>query len=208
MKLTRRTLLGGIAITGASAATGAGTFAYLQDDEQTGMTVNVGTLSLDNTEEFSLSEDPETEGEDTFEQEITIVNDGSLPVRQVLLTDVSVSDQTLAAALRILDLRYGRESSREDRTEIRSDVESIVSGSGNGNGVLDLDDLGRYLDGGAIRLEELVDEDDGEGAVLHAGEEAYLDVVAEWDYERIPSEYNGGSLTGNITVEGRQQEPE
>lgn len=204
MKLTRRRLLGGLAVAGASAAGGAGTMAYLTDSEATGVTVNVGNLSLDNTAQFEFSEDPSTEGEDTFEQTITLENDGSLPVRQVVLSDVVFSQGgSLADALKILDLRYGRDSDPENTTSILPDVESDE----NGNGIFDLDDLRIILNNGEILLEEIVaDSETPEGEVLYHGEKSYLYIEAEWDYSKVPEGQDGAAMVGTITIEGRQQE--
>lgn len=228
MKLTRRNLLGGLALIGASAAGGAGTFAYLQDNEGTDVTINVGTLSISNDPvEFEFAEDSNTQGEDSFGQTITIVNDGTLPVRQVLLDSITADNTILAESLLITDIRYGRETNPENRTSIIQDVgatylEGISMVDGTTEDGIYLQTLIDYLQGSNVRLEELIDDsEEGDGEVLYVGEEAYLDIVSRWDYSKIPTSgdssetnstdgesvsYNGSALSGTITIRGKQQE--
>lgn len=209
MKITRRSLLGGIAVAGVSAGAGAGTFAYLQDSEGTDMTINVGTLSLNSTDSFEFKEDGSIQGEDTFETTITIRNEGTLPVRQIILKSIELDDYPeLAQWLKLEDITYGR----DDPTSIKSDLKS----NENNNGIFDLDDLKQNLESSDVRLEELIDDsEDGNGEVLYVDEEAYLTITAKWDYEQIPGtnstegetpDYNGATLTGYITIDGRQGE--
>lgn len=226
MKITRRSLLGGLAIAGVSAGAGAGTFAYLQDSEGTDMTINVGSLSISNDPvEFQLAEDPNTEGEDYFVQTITIKNDGTLPVRQVLLKSISADDETLANALLITDLKYGRQQDRGDRASILSEIlpsdHTVTLPDGSDATGNYLQELINYLNDNDVRLEDIISDPSEDGEVLHVGDEAYLDIVARWDYSKIPSQevgggenstetpetvYNGGSLTGTITIDGKQEE--
>lgn len=195
MKLTRRQMLGGIAVVGASAGVGAGTFAYLNDESTADVTINVGNLELSEPAPIEWSEDPTTPQEDTFSDSLTIENTGNLPSRQVLLTEISVNDTTLAKALKILDIRYGQ----DDPESILEDVES----NENGNGIYDLDDLRQSLDNSDIALEDLA----GNG-VLYAGDSAVLEIDAQFDYSKIEPEKGGNPLDAVLTISGRQEDPD
>lgn len=178
-RIRRRELLTGIAAVGVTAAgAGTGTYAYISDESQSDITINVGSLDLNNPAPIEWSENPDSDGEDSFSDSVTIDNAGNLPARRVILSDVSVNDGALAKALEITDVRYGVASS----TPILGDIEA----NNNGNGLYDLDDLRQST---PIDLSEVAGSE-----VLHADDDAVLEIDAKFDYAKIPDAKGGAAL--------------
>lgn len=190
-RLRRRELLTAAAAAGV-AAVGAGgaTWAFLSDQATSDITLNVGSLAIADPAPIEWSEDPDTDGEDSFSDTVTIENDGNLPARQVLLTNIDVNDPALAKALEITDIRYGVSSA--------TSILSAVQANSNGNGIYDLDDLSQSL---PITLDEQAGSE-----LLHADDIAELEIDAQFDYSKIPDSKDGKPLDATLTVEGRQQE--
>lgn len=82
LELSRRRVLGGLALTGAAAAgTGAGTFAYFSDtEESSGNTVSAGTLDLtpDGATGFSFGLSSLAPGESAGSPSVDLENSGSI----------------------------------------------------------------------------------------------------------------------------------
>lgn len=196
IELRRRELLGGVATIGVAAVgAGATTYAFLSDQSQADVTINVGSLTLSDPAPIEWSEDPSTEGEDTFSDSLTIENTGNLPARQVLLESITVNDQGLAKALEVLDVRYGQDSV----SSILSDIEA----NNNGNGIYDLDDLRQSLATSSIALEDLA----GTGT-LYEGATATLEIDARYDYSKIPDSKDGAALEATFSIRGKQDDPD
>lgn len=191
MKITRRKLLGSIAIAGASAGLGAGTFAYLSDQSTADITINVGSLELADPTPIEWSENPETDGQDSMSESVSIENVGNLPSRQVLLNEIEVDEGSteLLKALEITDVRYGVTEATSIKSELPSDS--------NENGILDLHDLQQEA---PIPLAEMAGAE-----VLHADDTAMLEIDATWDYEKVPENANGATLATSIIVNGKQE---
>lgn len=192
MKITRRQLLGGIALTGAASAGGAGTFAYLTDTGSTDLSFVTGSLEVEH--------DPQTldfgdVAESTVAADVDITNTGSLPARQVVWSDVTISGSTpVAKAMEVTSITY-----RGD--DITEDVRSTIGSSGNGNGILDLHDLAGYLNDNEIDLEGLVG---GDGLDPEGGETVTLSIEASVDYSQDGLSEDNMSMQATVEVTGRQ----
>lgn len=95
VELTRRKALGGLATIGAaSAAAGAGTFAMYSDSEtQTGDTVSLGTVDLEETSSITLSQSGS--GSDaSFDASTTVQYTGSLSADLHVWIEISEGDDT------------------------------------------------------------------------------------------------------------------
>lgn len=190
----RRAILGVIALIGVAAASGAGTFAYLSDEGSTDLSFVTGSLEVEN--------DPQTldfgdVAEDTVTADMEITNSGSLPARQVVWSDVTIDGSVqVAKAMEVTTISYRGEN-------ITSDVQSQISGSGNGNGILDLHDVATYLNGNEIDVESLVG---GDGLDPESNEAATLSISARVDYSQGISEDSMG-MQATVEVLGRQDSP-
>lgn len=112
IELTRRRVLGGLVTVGAaSAAAGAGTFAYFSDSETSeNNTVTAGdlTLSVNDGDGFSYSPENIAPGEN-FTVTVDIENTGSIDASNLVVTTATDTDDdaNLAEKLDIDEIRWG-----------------------------------------------------------------------------------------------------
>lgn len=162
-ELTRRTLLGGVAATGVTAAgAGAGTMALFTDaEESTGNSVSAGTLDLvvaDSDEGFgdgvsatwTLSN---AKPGDTVLADLTLQNAGSLAADHVELGfDVTETEAAGPSGSDESDTAPGSAAGMAEQFEVTVmtyDGTNVLAGlsDANGNGLVDLGDLGSGNDG-------------------------------------------------------------
>lgn len=202
-KIQRRELLLLVITLGAAAVgAGAGTYAYLSDSDSSSVTVESGALTLASEPNGLLFEEV---GEDPRTASIDLVNDGTIPARQVRVTGLSEPDLPLGQATEVLSITY-------NGTEIRGDViremEDANAGAPdhNGNGIFDVGDLHRWLnqsDDHYLPLEQLVGGDGIEGE-----EQKTLDVTVQIDYSQ-EGMVDSGPYEVDVNVEfWASQEPQ
>jgi spore coat-associated protein N len=200
LELTRRRILGGIGTIGAaSAAAGAGTFAYFSDTESsTGNTVTAGTLDLtpngSSVETFSLADvKPSDSGTET----IGLTNAGSLPGYLNVSVDVTAdSENSLEEP----------EPSDDDTTsgELAEALDVEIGLDGDENGSIDTslataDLIGvSGLTGVTYNPNHQLDPSDGS--------DNDVDFVFDWNVPAsVGNEIQGDSFTVDFTFELSQQ---
>lgn len=181
--ITRRRLLGGLATVGAAGAVGgAGTYAWISDENSVSTSFTAGDvdLSVDPTSiEFPQDDDS------VMSETITLTNTGTLDAGSTTIADLQLEGASdLQAGARIETL--GVEGDDGDVTDV---LPSDVTDHANENSWADLADLAAYLDDGNV-----VDLD----ASLPAGGANSVTVKLEVDFEYEVIETNGGSLSAQF----------
>lgn len=182
MKLTRRKVLGGLALAGASAAGGAGTYAFLSDEESLSINLETGELDL------ILSEDTvafEGDPGEILTATVDVSNGGTLAAGSICLTDMDLSGDTgIADDAVLFQASWAGESF----------LPAIESGTGSSPTTLL--ELSNYLENNEICIDDTV----------APGDEESLAIAVAIDYENV--EGSGPfALASEFTVVGRQLQP-
>jgi len=210
--VTRRKLLGSMAIVGAaSAGAGAGTYAYITDNEDASFSFQSGSIILkispeiiDFTEEKLDEENSEDNKQDDGSEmrtTITVTNAGTLPVGRLLLDGMSLVTEQSGAD----DLKKGAEVTTLDVVYPNGDAESILSSiddatpDANGNNIFDLADLEDKANANT-KLEMLRSGDTLKPLNANSFE---LTIGVTYDYSQVTT--NGGSLTASLEFSAIQQ---
>ena len=181
--ITRRRLLGGLATVGAAGAVGgAGTYAWISDENSVSTSFTAGDvdLSVDPTSiEFPQDDDS------VMSETITLTNTGTLDAGSTTIADLQLEGASdLQAGARIETL--GVEGDNGDVTDV---LPPDVTDHANENSWADLADLAAYLgDGNVVDLD----------ASLPAGGANSVTVKLEVDFEYEVIETNGGSLSAEF----------
>lgn len=194
--MKRRTALKVIVGAGAAATvSGAGTYAYMSDEESIDSMFEVGSLIIDvSPEGGELNFESMGEGEENTSS-INICNEGSLPIRDIVVTGVDLEGSTeVASSLELLSATYGGEDV----------LSSLHNGDQNGNGILDLHDMALYLNSNNVSLESEVS-----GGGLNSSDEEneckLLEITTKMDYSVLPDGENNRAVTASINIVGDQQ---
>ena len=196
--ISRRKALGAIALTGAAAAgSGAGTYAYLSDEASIDSMFQIGSLIIETSpENGELNFEDLGEGE-VNDSSISVCNEGTLPVRDVVVTGVDLEGSTeVASAVEVTGATYAG-----------NDVlSSINNGDINGNGIVDLKDVSDYLTNTDVSLESEIS-----GSGLNSSEEGtqckLLVISTKMDYSVLPDGENNRGVTASVNLIGKQQAP-
>lgn len=195
--ISRRKALGGIALTGVAAAGGgAGTFAYLTDSDSVDSVFEVGSLDLETTPgDGALTFESLAEGEQNTSS-INVCNDGSLPIRNVILDEITIEGDTeVAKAIKVREVRYGGESVASS-----SDIQDP-----NDNGISDLHDLNAYLGDSGLSLTSSTNQGTLNGTDDGGPECTTLVVKTEMDYSGLSDVPNNASITVEVNLSGEQE---
>lgn len=206
--VTRRKLLGGMAIVGAaSAGAGAGTYAYITDNETASFSFQSGSIILkispkivDFTEEAPTennSEDNPQDDGDEMVTTITIENAGTLKARQLQLVGLTLEgpdDLKKAAEITTVEYEYPDGSTQDALSNWEGATDDF-----NSNGIIDLDDTKQKFDGNYPT--NLL----GAGNDLPPGLNGQfkLTLGVTYDYSKITT--NGESLTASFEFSASQQ---
>lgn len=181
--ITRRRLLGGLATVGAAGAVGgAGTYAWISDENSVSTSFTAGDVGLSvdpSSIEFAQDDDS------VMSETITLRNTGTLDAKSTTIVDLQLDGASdLQAGARIQTL--GVEGDDGTVTDV---LPSDVADYANENSWADLADLAAYLgDGNVVDL----------GASLPAGGAGSVTVKLEVDFEYEVIETNGGSLSADF----------
>lgn len=194
--MSRRKLLATIGATGAAAGVGgAGTFAYLSDEKKVESTLETGKLFI--------SVDPETmefndlnEGEES-ETKVTICNTGTLPVRNVILKNITLGGTIdVAKALEVTSVTYAGVDIKQ----------KFLPSDQNGNGIVDLYDVVKGLRdfsltnaAGEDGLDKKNDKDGKEGECRQ------LVIITKIDYSNLKEGLDKESVTATLDMRAEQK---
>lgn len=196
--ISRRKALGGIALTGVAAAGGgAGTYAYLTDEDSVDSFFEVGSLILETTpSDGSLEFNSLQEGEQNTAT-IDVCNTGSLPIRNVVLEGIEIrGDTKVAKAIKVREVTYGGGAI----------IGSSKLDDYNNSGVSDLQDLDTWIQNengrsltGSTSQGTLNGTDDG------GSECAELVIKTEMDYSALSDVPNNASIDAKVKLSGKQE---
>jgi predicted ribosomally synthesized peptide with SipW-like signal peptide len=194
--ISRRKALGGIALTGVAAAGGgAGTFAYLTDSDSVDSAFEVGSLNLETTpSDGTLTFESLAEGEQNTST-IDVCNDGSLPIRNVILDGITIEGDTeVAKAIKVREVRYG-----EEVVATSPDI-----GDPNDNGISDLHDLDSWLRKG-VSLTKKTSQGALNGTDDGGPECTLLVIKTEMDYSVLSDVPDNASINVSVDLVGEQE---
>lgn len=202
--ISRRKALGGIALTGVAAAGGgAGTFAYLTDSDSVDSVFEVGSLDLETTpSDGALTFESLAEGEQNTST-IAVCNDGSLPIRNVILDGITITSDTsdtadaikVAKAIKVRDVRYGGETV--------AGPSNITDA--NGNGISDLHDFDTWLGDSGLSLTDSTGQGTLNGTDAGDGECTTLVIKTEMDYSVLSDVPDNASISASVDLVGEQK---
>jgi predicted ribosomally synthesized peptide with SipW-like signal peptide len=195
--ISRRKALGGIALTGVAAAGGgAGTYAYLADSDSVDSMFEVGSLDLETTPSGgALTFESLAEGEQNTST-IDVCNDGSLPIRNVILDGITISGDTeVAKAIKVREVTYGGDSVA-DPSQIGDD---------NDNGISDLHDLNAWLQPDGLSLTSSTSQGTLNGTDAGGGECTTLVIKTEMDYSVLSDVSDNASISASVDLVGEQK---
>ena len=198
-KISRRKTLGLIGLTGAAASgAGAGTYAYLSDEDSIESIFEVGSLVIDmSPSDGGLEFNSLGEGEES-ESSISVCNQGSLPIRNVIIDSVDIEgEMEVAKALKVLDVSYAG-----NVVATGSDI-----GDSNGNGIADLADFQAWVGDGKSLTS--LSETNGLGVSEEDSDCEALVVRTKMDYSVLPSSVeNNASMSASVNLIGQQHQPQ
>jgi len=195
--ISRRKALGGIALTGVAAAGGgAGTFAYLTDSDSVDSVFGVGSLDLETTpSDGALTFESLEEGEENTST-INVCNDGSLPIRNVILDGITIEGDTeVAEAIKVREVRYGG-NIVANPSQISDD---------NGNEISDLHDLNAWLQPDGQSLTDLTSQGTLNGTDDGGPECTTLVIKTEMDYSELSDVSDNASISASVDLVGEQK---
>lgn len=204
--VTRRKLLGSVAIVGAaSAGAGAGTYAYISDNEDASFSFQSGSILLRISPEIVDFTENEPDGEDStdnqqddgdeMETTIAIENAGTLTAGALEIVGLTLEgDDDLKSGAELTSVEY--EYPDGSTHDALSDWEGATDDY-NENGITDLADTKQKLDGkGPTSLL-------GDGTDLSPDDQFKLTLGVTYDYSQITT--NGGILTASFEFSASQQ---
>lgn len=183
-------LVATIVVAVAVGAGGAGTYAYLTDSGETSILFTSGSLDVTNSPD-SLDFGPDDES--THTATIEVKNEGTLPARQVALTEIELegpNSTKVAKALEVQEIRF-------NETNVTGNVTAEI-GDRNGNGLFDVHDVASYVSG----PDELVLQN---GSVLGSGESVEFSVDVELDYSQPGIVGDEMEMRSNVRFTGYQE---
>jgi len=195
--ISRRKALGGIALTGVAAAGGgAGTFAYLTDSDSVDSVFEVGSLDLETTpSDGALTFESLEEGEENTST-INVCNDGSLPIRNVILDGITIEGDTeVAEAIKVREVRYGG-NIVANPSQISDD---------NGNEISDLHDLNAWLQPDGQSLTDLTSQGTLNGTDDGGPECTTLVIKTKMDYSKLSDVPDNASISASVDLVGEQK---
>lgn len=188
--VTRRKLLGSMAIVGAaSAGAGAGTYAYITDNETASFSFQAGSILLKtdpSTVNFTAEEGAQDDGSEMSDT-IHISNLGTLDVGTLELSSVSLSDEAES------DLRQGARVTTLTFTQPDGEKYDLTTDPNQS-----LAELASEANSSGITL----GEDDP--ILTPGGGSASLEIGITYDYSEVTS--NGGTLDANFEFSATQSQ--
>lgn len=202
-QMSRRKALAAIGTVGVAAAgSGAGTYAYLSDEKSLGTRFETGSLLVSVSPSNGTLENLDLDEGEQSDSTIKICNEGTLPVRNVLVSGVNfrskaIDDpEVIAGALDVVSIQYDG-----------VDVTSALLGSSSGT----LQDLATNVNGteGGVSLSVpagssgLASDDNEDGASNSRCKT--LVVTTEMNYANLPDGYSDTKITVNLDFRAEQK---
>lgn len=190
-QITRRGALAALATTGVAAlGAGGGTYVYLSDEKQTESPFNDGEIDIEVT--LQAFEFADMDDNERRQVSIGICNAGSLPVKNVILKNITLSGSNdVASALEIVVLTYNG-----------VDMANILPGDSNGNGIVDLQDVESSMDSTS-----LTDSDSSLDGIQQQDTCKELTLAVQMDHSRLVESAQGKSVTATVEIKAEQEPP-
>jgi len=193
-ELSRRKVLAMLGATGVVAGSaGAGTLAYLTDEKSINSRFEAGFLGI--TIEPDVLEFGDLDEGETSETIVTLCNTGTLPVRNIILNNISINGNAkLAKAIEITRLEY-----------YKADLTDSLPQDENGNGIIDLHDTANHMERTSL-TESLsdrgLDKNEDENS---DGECKELKFITKIDYSKLQEGADGETVTATLDIKAEQK---
>ena len=192
--LHRREVLAMLGATATAAAgAGAGTLAYLADEKSINSTFEAGSVGI-SVEPDTLEFGDLDEGE-TSETVVVVCNTGTLPVRNIILNNISIDGNIkLAKAIEVTRLEYNE-----------TDLTDLLPSDENGNDIIDLHDIANHME--TTSLTENLDNTglDKNDEKNTEGECKELKFTTKIDYSKLQEDADGEAVSASLDIRAEQK---